>query len=148
MNEKMEFLVTSVKRSTEETLNMERKLMDAKKVIKKNVKETGLLKEKVEHFEHSNKMLIEENGQFRNDMSLSEAQTDLHSVSSKITMADVSSFSSSESSTFYSVPDINLQGTKSRLLQESSTTYSDSRKPFPHFSETEELLTFKPFPPI
>ena len=143
MNEKMEFLVTSVKRSTEETLNMERKLMDAKKVIKKNVKETGLLKEKVEHFEHSNKMLIEENGQFRNDMSLSEAQTDLHSVSRKIT-----SFSSSESSTLYLVPDINLQGTKSRLLQESSTTYSDSRKPFPHFSETEELLTFKPFPPI
>ena len=143
MNEKMEFLVTSVKRSTEETLNMERKLMDAKKVIKKNVKETGLLKEKVEHFEHSNKMLIEENGQFRNDMSLSEAQTDLHSVSNKIT-----SFSSSESSTLYLVPDINLQGTKSRLLQESSTTYSDSRKPFPHFSETEELLTFKPFPPI
>ena len=116
---KIEFLVTSVKRSTEETLNMERKLMDAKKVIKKNVKEAGLLKEKVENLEHSNKLLIEENDKFQNDMKLSEAQTDLHSVSNKVTMADVSSFSSSESSTFYSVPDINLQGTKSRYLQES-----------------------------
>ena len=148
MNEKIEFLVTSVKRSTEETLNIERKLMDAKKVIKKNVKEAGLLKEKVENLEHSKKLLIEENDKFQNDMKLSEAQTDLHSVSNKVTMADVSSFSSSESSTFYSEPDINLQGTKSRYLQESSTSYSDSRKPFPHFSETEELLTFKPFPPI
>jgi hypothetical protein len=106
-------------------------------------------KEKVESLEHSNKLLIEKNDKFQNDLKLSEGQTDLHSVSSKITMADVSSsFSSSESSTFYSVPDINLQGTKSRYLQESLTSYSDSRKPFPHFSETEELLTLKPFPPI
>ena len=56
-------------------------------------------------------------------------------------MVDVSSFSSSESSTFYSEPDINLQGTKSRYLQESLTSYSDSRKPFPPYSEAKDFST-------
>jgi hypothetical protein len=55
---------------------------------------------------------------------------------------------SAEPSTFYSAPDINIQDTKTRVLQETSTIYPTSRKPFPPSSETQYLLTFKLFPPI
>ena len=47
LNEKVEFLAASVIRATEETLNMERKLTEAKKVIKKNKIESEILREKV-----------------------------------------------------------------------------------------------------
>ena len=128
---------------------MERKLVDAKKVVKKHVKESGLLSEKIETLEHSNKLLKEKNYKLQNEKKLYEPHNDFHSVSSKITKADLSVCSSSlESSIFKSVPDINLQATKSRFLQVSSTSYSDSRKPFPPSAVAQELLTFKPFPTL
>ena len=74
---------------------MESKLTDAKKCTKKKVKEIGLLSEKIETLNHSNKMLKEENDKLQNDVKLSEAHNESHSVLSKIYKADLSSFSNS-----------------------------------------------------
>jgi hypothetical protein len=66
----------------------------------------------------------------------------LHSVSIK---PDLSSFSSSqEYFTFKSAPDVNLQDTKPG---ESSTSHSDSRKPFQpvSVSASKDLPTFNSF---
>ena len=70
LNEKVEFLAASVIRATEETLNMERKLTEAKKVIKKNKKESKILL----------KMLEEEKDKLQKDIKLSETQRkhDIH----------------------------------------------------------------------
>ena len=149
LTEKIKFQVSSVKRSTEETLNMERKLLDAKKSMNKNVNQSNLLCEKLDTLEHSNKLLKEKNDKLQHEKKLSEAHNDFHLVSSKISKAGLSLYSSSpESSIIKSVPEINLYATKKPILQVSSTSYSDSRKPFTPSPETQDLLTFKPFPAL
>ena len=138
--EKNDFLVASVMRSTEETLTMERKLTDAKKCTKKKVKEIGLLSEKIETLEHTNKMLKEENDMLQDEVKLSEAHNESNSVLRKISKAELSSFSNS--STYNSFPDTNLQAKNTRFLQASSSaSYSDSRKPFPPYSEAKDFST-------
>ena len=92
-------------RSTEETLNMERKLIEAKKVIKKCKQKN----EKLETLEKSNNQ--------------SNVSNNLKSVISKNT--DLSSFSSSpESSTSFSVTDNDQQLSKTGALEVSSETFS------------------------
>ena len=152
LNEKVEFLLASVKRSTEETLSMERKLNDAKKANKKIRKESVILNEKVEFLEHSNKILEEEYEKVQNDKKLSDTHNNSYSVSTKNTMTHLSSFSSSpKSSTFDLTP--NLQAAEPVIPQDSSIIYSaDPRKPFPPFREPQDSSTIypdhrKPFPP-
>ena len=61
LGEKIEFLVTSIKRSTEETLSMEKKFTDGKKVTKKLKNEICLSKEELDSVEQANKKFEEEN---------------------------------------------------------------------------------------
>ena len=86
LDEKIEFLVNSVKRSTEERLVMERKLTDAKKVITKNG-------EKLETLEQCNKMLRDDKEKLKSEMKLFEKSATLKSVSGKSSQTGSSSLS-------------------------------------------------------
>ena len=72
LSEKVEFLGTSIKRSTEETLSMEKKFIDGKKVIKKYKNEISLLKQELDIFEQSKKKLGEKTYNLHSDQKLKE----------------------------------------------------------------------------
>jgi hypothetical protein len=123
--EKVEFLGASVMRSTEETLNMERKLIEAKKVIKKF---------------KSEKLDILEKPKVSNNSKL---------VISKNTQTDLSSFSSSPgSSTPFSVSDNDQHCSETGALKVSCPRKAESMKSFPPFSSKQDLEPFNLFPPF
>ena len=143
LDEKIEFLVSSVKRSTEERLLTEKKLTDANKVIKKNG-------QKLETLEQCNKMLRDKNEKLKSDMKLFKNSATLNSVSSKSSQTGLSLLSGSpDSSTMESVPESNYQQTNQNSPQVSSlcNPNAQERKPFPPSIVTQDLVTFKPFPP-
>jgi hypothetical protein len=89
LSEKVEFLVSSIKRSTEETLSMEKKFDDGKKVIKKHKNEICLLKQELNILEQSNKKLEEQNYNLQSDQKLSEPNSSpLHGSLSKSCKTD------------------------------------------------------------
>ena len=109
--EKIEFLVASVKRSTEETLSMERKFTDAKKILKKNGQENTLLVQKLENLEQSNQKLKDENEKLKSNIELSDDE-----ISNQYSQPDLSSSSSSiESSILHFVTDSNHQPTNKKV---------------------------------
>jgi hypothetical protein len=141
--EKIEFLVASVKRSTEETLSMERKFTDAKKILKKNGQENSLLIQKLETLEQSNQKLKDENEKLKSNIVLSDDE-----ISNQYSQPDSSSSSSSiESSTLHFATDSNHQPTNQKVPRGHSPSYLMARKPFPPSSATKDLLFFKPFLP-
>jgi hypothetical protein len=149
LKENYEFFVASVKRSTEETLSMERKFTDANKVINKS----GT---KIVNLKQTNKMLKDENDKFKSDMKLSnsEAKTTLKIVSRKESQKSSSLFSSSsESPNLHLFPDSNLQPTKKKVPQVDIPSFSKAKKTFPpmtfnSFHPNETMVSGKLFSPF
>jgi hypothetical protein len=127
-------------RSTEETLNMERKLIEAKKTIKKIKKENETL-------ETPNKILKVESDKLLSNKKHFKVSNSLQSVKSQNAQKDISSISTSpESSTSFSVSDNSQHPPKPGVLQVSSQTKVEPIKPFPPYSTTQDLEPFNPFP--
>ena len=120
---KVEFLASSVMRSTEETLSMERKLIQAKKEIKKIKNEKCSLNQKLETLEQPTKMFKE------------ESTKDISKVIIKNTQTELSPFSSSpESSTSLSSTFLSVSGphqpSQPWVLQVSFPCKPELRKPY------------------
>ena len=160
LSEKVEFLVSSIKRSTEETLSMEKKFDDGKKVVKKHKNEICLLKQELNILEQSNKKLEEQNYNLQSDQKLSEPNSSpLHGALSKSCKTDfptrlekITTPSSQQTAPTVTLAS-NPRSSKSKTFHSPSSNFSLNRKPFPPVSEFKKTFPSsadvhpgKPFP--
>ena len=139
--EKNKFLITSVKRSTEETLAMEKKFDNAKKATKSKETEICSLKQKLEAMTQTNKKLEDDNNNH-----LSNVPQDFQSPKSNLRATSISS----QTSNFVLTSDPHeSKSLQQKPFQDSAAGSSKHGKPFPPFQKLEHMTdsdTKKPFP--
>ena len=159
LGEKIEFLVTSNKRSTEETLSMEKKYIDGKKVTKKLKNEICLLKEELDSLEQANKKFEKENYNLHSEKKFSEPKYSPHQellskpfhTNFPTSLEKLPTPSSQQKAPTVALPS-DSNSTKSEFLHAPPSNISLERKPFSPASDLKktspsgDLHPGKPFP--